>query len=67
MLASKGECKASDWQLIFVIDGEGTVNTGEGQSEVLKTEDLIAISPGEKITIEGKLNIMKIKCNQVNR
>lgn len=67
MLASKGECKASDWQLIFVIDGEGTVNTGEGQSEVLKTEDLIAISPGEKITIEGKLSIMKIKCNQVNR
>lgn len=67
MLASKGECKASDWQLIFVIEGEGTVNTGEGQSEVLKTEDIIAISPGEKITIEGKLSIMKIKCNQVNR
>lgn len=62
MLASKGDMKASDWQLIFIIDGEGTVKDSEGNLTALKTEDIIAISPGEKITIEGKLKIMKIKC-----
>ena len=62
MLASEGDKKASDWQLVFVLSGEGSVKDSEGSVIPLQTEDIIAVSPGEKITIEGKLEIMKIKC-----
>lgn len=62
MMASVGKNQPSDWQLIFVISGEGTVKDSDGKIQQLKAEDIIAVSPGEKITLEGKLEIMKIMC-----
>ena len=53
---------AKDWQLIFVLDGSGTVKNSDSQKFELAKEDLIAVKPGEKITIEGTLVIMKILC-----
>lgn len=61
MLCSKGKNSAEDWQLIFVIKGEGTVKNSDGINFSLKEEDIVAVEPGEKITLEGKLEIMKIK------
>ena len=62
MMASSGNKTSSDWQLIFVISGEGKVKDSDGKIQQLKAEDIIAVSPGEKITLEGKLEIMKIMC-----
>lgn len=61
MLCSKGNQEAKDWQMIFVLAGIGTVKGTDGKVTLLRPEDIIAVSPGEKITLEGKLEIMKIK------
>ncbi|MCR5612166.1 type I phosphomannose isomerase catalytic subunit [Treponema sp.] len=62
MLCSHEKQDSRDWQLLFVISGEGTVKNADGASFGLKAEDLIAVKPGEKITVEGRLELMKIKC-----
>lgn len=52
-----------DWQLVFILSGVGTIkNSANGNIETFKAEDIFALAPGEKITIEGKAKIMRIKC-----
>lgn len=53
---------AKDWQLLFVLEGSGFVRNAEKQTYELSAENLVAVRPGEKITVEGTLDIMKISC-----
>lgn len=60
-LCSKGNNAASDWQMIFILDGNGSIKNDAGQKFDFEKENIFAIKPGEKFTIEGKAKIMKIK------
>ncbi|MCR5289161.1 MAG: class I mannose-6-phosphate isomerase [Treponema sp.] len=62
MLVEKGE-KPEDWQLLYCLDGQGTIkNSGQDNQMNLQAEDIVALAPGEKITLEGSMNIMLIRC-----
>ncbi len=61
--------QALDWTLVYVVEGSGYLhNTPKGekaQSEIkFKAEDIFAIAPGEKLTMEGKAKVMKITIPQ---
>lgn len=60
-LCSKGNNAASDWQMIFILDGTGSIKNDSGEKFNFEKENIFAIKPGEKFTIEGKAKIMKIK------
>jgi len=63
MYATPGS-RPSDWQLLFAVSGEGTVKTsGMEESFPVKPEDIFAIAPGEKVTVEGHVSLMRIRCN----
>lgn len=59
-LVSKGEGLSKDWKLFYIINGNGSVKNSEGQKFELKSEEIIAVKPGEKVTFEGLLEILKI-------
>ena len=61
----KGEGKAKDWQLLFVASGTGTLHATDSagkQSEPVsfEKEQIFALAPGEKITVEGKCEVIRI-------
>jgi len=65
MLAPKphAQNKPGDWQLLFAITGEGTIkDAGTKTSFPVQKEDIFAIAPGEKITVEGHVQLMRIQC-----
>ena len=57
------EATPSDWQLLYVLSSEKAVirNGGDKVSKIIAAEEIYAIQPGEKITIEGKAKILRIK------
>ena len=61
MLCSKGEGPKA-WQLIYVISENKAVirSAGEKVGQPLKAEEIYAVAPGEKITIEGVAKVMRI-------
>lgn len=61
MLCSKGSGPEA-WQLIYVIsENKAVIRTAEDKiSQAVKAEDIFAIAPGEKITIEGHAKVMRI-------
>lgn len=52
---SMGKSIPYDYSLIFVIDGEGSINGEEAQAE-----EIYVIKPGEEIKLKGDLHLMKI-------
>jgi len=63
MLCSKGQNKPEDTQLIYVISADkAVIRTSEDKvGKPIAAEEIYAILPGEKITIEGSAQVMKIK------
>lgn len=56
-----GTKKAESTILIFVLDGQGFIKQGEKREKITK-DDIYAVFPSEKITVEGHVRLMKIKC-----
>jgi len=52
---AEGKILPSDFILLFVIDGSGTINGSPAEKE-----SLFAFEPGEKVTLTGDLHVMKI-------
>lgn len=48
--------------IVFVISGEGSIKKSGEQKTLVCTNDTFALFPGEKITFEGHLKLMKIRC-----
>lgn len=48
--------KPSDTELLFVLEGSGSVN-----GQPCNTEDIFALASGENVAVSGKLRIMKIR------
>ena len=62
MLCPKAENLPKDWQLIYVISSENACIRSDSDkvSKTISAEEIYAIAPGEKITIEGIAQVMKI-------
>lgn len=62
MLCPKAENLPKDWQLIYVISSENACIRSDSDkvSKTISAEEIYAIAPGEKITIEGTVQVMKI-------
>lgn len=60
--SSDDKKKANAVQLIFVLESNKAVirNAGEPFGKPIAAEEIYAIAPGEKITIEGNASVMKI-------
>ena len=66
MFCSRGEGEQpepKDWQLLYVLSSERAVirNGGDKVSKTISAEEIYAIQPGEKITIEGRAKILRIR------
>ncbi|MCR5607315.1 MAG: class I mannose-6-phosphate isomerase [Treponema sp.] len=55
------ETSPRDWTALFVIEGSGKISSNNKELAI-KTDDLIMLSPGEEVTIEGDLHLMKVVC-----
>lgn len=62
MLCPKVENLPKDWQLIYVISSENACIRSDSDkvAKTISAEEIYAIAPGEKITIEGTAQVMKI-------
>ena len=62
MLCSKAENLPKNWQLIYVISSQNACIRSDLDkvSKTITSEEIYAIAPGEKITIEGSAQVMKI-------
>lgn len=62
MLCPKAENLPKDWQLIYVISSENACIRSDSDkvSKTISAEEIYAIAPGEKFTIEGTAQVMKI-------
>lgn len=62
MLCPKAENLPKDWQLIYVISSENACIRSDADkvAKTISAEEIYAIAPGEKITIEGTAQVMKI-------
>jgi len=63
MLCSKGEKAPKDTQLLYIISTDkAVIRTSEEKfGKPIAAEEIYAVLPGEKITIEGSAKVMKIK------
>ena len=54
-------------ELIFISEGEGTIRStardGSKTESSFKAEEIFALLPGEKITLEGKGEVVRIISN----
>ena len=62
MVCPKAENLPKDWQLIYVISSENACIRSDSDkvAKTISAEEIYAIAPGEKITIEGTAQVMKI-------
>lgn len=62
MLCPKAENLPKDWQLIYVVSSENACIRSDSDkvAKTISAEEIYAIAPGEKITIEGTAQVMKI-------
>lgn len=62
MLCSKGD-KPLDTQLLYIISADKAVIRANDEkiSKPIMAEEIYAVAPGDKITVEGSAKIMKIK------
>ncbi len=62
ILCPKAENLPKDWQLIYVISSENACIRSDLDkvAKTISAEEIYAIAPGEKITIEGTAQVMKI-------
>ena len=50
-------------RLLFILDGEGVIKANGGTNEKISKNDIFALLPGEKVTVEGHLSLMKISAS----
>lgn len=57
-----GQDEPKDWQLLYVLESNKAVirNGGDKVSRTICAEEIYAIAPGEKITVEGQAKLLKI-------
>ena len=68
-LVSRGKNSSADWQLLFIAEGNGEIHTTESNGNksepiAFEKEQIFALAPGEKVTVEGKCEIIRIICPQ---
>ncbi|WP_257225388.1 type I phosphomannose isomerase catalytic subunit [Treponema parvum] len=58
-----------DWQLVFALNGSGIIRAfqeegagGKPKQENFTAEDIFALAPGEKISLNGNAKLMRIAC-----
>lgn len=56
---------AESVMLYYVIDGTGKIKSGDDRFD-FKAEDIFALGPGEKFTMEGKCRLMKIRVGKID-
>ena len=60
-----GEKIPSNWQMLFILEGSGKLKDCKtNQLFDLEKEQIYAIAPSDKITIEGNVRFIRIKCGQ---
>lgn len=60
-----GEKTPSNWQMLFILEGSGKLKDCKtNQLFDLEKEQIYAIAPSDKITIEGNVRFIRIKCGQ---
>ena len=60
-----GEKNPSNWQMLFILEGNGKLKDCKTmQLYDLNPEEIYAIAPSDKITIEGNVRFIRIKCGQ---
>ena len=58
-----GEKNPSNWQMLFILEGNGKLKDCKTmQLYDLNPEEIYAIAPSDKITIEGNVRFIRIKC-----
>lgn len=62
MFAS-GKNTPENCRLLFILDGEGVIKVNGGTNEKISKNDIFALLPGEKVTVEGHLSLMKISAS----
>lgn len=62
MFAS-GKNTPENCRLLFILDGEGVIKANGGTNEKISKNDIFALLPGEKVTVEGHLSLMKISAS----
>lgn len=67
-MAAESGNSPSSVQLLYVISSDKAVIRSDRnpESEELKAEEIIAVSPGEKVTVEGTASVMRIKCGSAS-
>lgn len=56
----------SAWQLVFIVSGTGSISTTmpdgtKSEPQTIAAENIFALAPGEKATVEGNAEIIRIK------
>lgn len=59
----EGNPYSNDVMLLYVLSSEKAVirNTGDKFSKTISAEEIYAVAPGERITVEGKAELLKIR------
>ncbi|MDE5898571.1 MAG: class I mannose-6-phosphate isomerase [Treponemataceae bacterium] len=64
-MRASGERAPESWQLLFVLEGSGAItDCATGGRLALAPEQLHAVAPGDKITVEGTLSLLRIRCGR---
>lgn len=58
-----GKNTPENCRLLFVLDGKGGIKANGGTNEKISKNDIFALLPGEKVTVEGHLSLMKISAS----
>ena len=68
MFCSGDAGEPSDVQLLYILSEDKAVirTAGEQISQKILAEDIYAVKPGEKITVEGRASIMRIRAKKVD-
>ena len=68
MYCSGDDKGAADIQLLYVLNEDKAVIRGPGDKigQKLLAEEIYAVKPGEKITVEGRADILRIRAKKVD-
>ena len=62
-MCASGKNIPENCRLLFILDGEGVIKANGGTNEKISKNDIFALLPGEKVTVEGHLSLMKISAS----
>lgn len=64
-VSSEENTSPDQWQLIYILDGKGKLkDCATNQIYDLQKEQIYAVGPKEKITVEGEVSLIRIKCGK---